>query len=140
MLTKSISQEKTLIEIIKISKDLITGFRIRFSWFDFTCGEEYHNTKIPYVLSQLERIVLASGMLLRDINRSILHDITLDYHSKHWLSGKEPKACLETLQQMEDLAKDDVSALSAGTCTENMISLFEERQSCFRFLLETDIR
>lgn len=138
MLTKFVSQEKTLTEIIKISKNLISSFRS--TWFYSTYDEEYHDTEIPNLQDQLEKIVLASGMLLKDINRSILHETTLDYHSKRWLSGKEPKACFETLQQMEDSSlKADVPALSAEARTVNMISLFEERQSCFRFLLETDI-
>ena len=138
MLTKSISQEKTLIEIIKISKFLTGSFRP--PWFYSTHDEECHNTEIPCLLCQLKKIILASGMLLKDINRSILHDTTLDYHSKDWLSGEEPKACLETLQQMENSAlKADDQALSTEARTENMISLFEEREGCFRFLLETDI-
>ena len=86
------------------------------------------NTKFQHVLSLLEKIRLASGALLQKINQSFLHNTTLDHHSKCWLSGKEPKACLEILQQMVNLASDSVNApaLSIKDQINNVIELFDK--------------
>lgn len=73
--------------------------------------ERTGNQEIPNVLSRLKKIRLTSGALLHTINESFLDNSTaLDGHSKSWLSGKEPEACLRILQQMVDLTRVDTPA------------------------------
>lgn len=106
----------------------------------YTPGGECHHPEITHVLSQLKSIRLASGILLQAINRSVLHNTALDSHSQCWLSGKEPKGCLETLQRMEeDWAKARAVALPGKDRAKNIISMFLGREGFFRFLLELDL-
>lgn len=109
------------------------------------------NLKIPRVLSRLEKIIFASGALLQEINKSFLDNSNLDYFSKRWLSGKEPKSCLDILQQMANLTRvdapeetvnldggghyDEPCHLPSEDKINDAITLFNEQQSHFRFLV-----
>ena len=90
---------------------------------------------IPDVVYQLERICLASGTLLHEINQSVLHNTRLNYDSKRWLSEKEPKACLEVLQRMMNLAEANGPGPSVEKQVNHVTTLFDEEQTHFHLLL-----
>ena len=111
------------------------------------------NLKITRVLSQLEKIVWASGALLQAINKSFLNNSTVDYRSKQWLKGEESKACLETLQQMVKMTRVDMAqdtpitsdcfdeprSASSEDKINYVLTLFNEQHSHFHFLLAADV-
>ena len=102
---------------------------------------------------QLERIVVASGAILETLNGALLLGSgTLDDRLKDWLSGEDPKRCLNILNRMEALLgpKLDHSqgiksffqssrSVSTKDKSNEAIRLFWKHESYFHFLLSTEI-
>ncbi|KAF8557457.1 hypothetical protein OG21DRAFT_1520519 [Imleria badia] len=141
--------ERTLTKIMTISRELI-------SILVEASAQKIGNLEIPRVLNQLEKIILASGTLLQAINKSFLYNSAINRRSKCWLSGKEPKACLEILQQMVKVTRvdaleqavvnlegdnhfDDPCPLPSEDKIDDVIVLFNEQQNHFHFLLAADV-
>jgi len=132
---------KTLVEIARVSRQLSDEF-------------VKHARGKTSESFQLEKIVVASGVILEALNGALLHNGNVDERLKDWLSGSEPNMCLDVLSRMEVLlnAKADdgyhrglkgyfrpPSSLPTQDKSIEAIRLFRKHQSYFHFLLSTEI-
>ncbi|KAG6374511.1 hypothetical protein JVT61DRAFT_4555 [Boletus reticuloceps] len=143
--------ERILTNVLTFSREVIAVVNAGAT------GRKIGDLEVPLVLSQLEKIVLASGALLQATHISFWDNSAIDYRSRRWLSGKEPKACLEILQHMVRLARVDMIEESVVNSEgsnhgdelayplppqdkiNDVVALFNEQQSHFRFLLALDL-
>ena len=102
---------------------------------------------------QLEKIVVASGAILETLNGTMfLGNGTIDDRLKDWLSGEEPRRCLEILNRMEALLRPKLDhgqgvkkflqssrSMSTKDKSNEAIRLFWKHESYFHFLLSTEI-
>jgi hypothetical protein len=102
---------------------------------------------------QLEKIVVASGAILETLNGALLLGSgTIDDRLKDWLSGEEPKRCLDILNRMEVLLGSKLDhghgvrnffqssrSMSTKDKSNEAIRLFWKHESYFHFLLSTEI-
>jgi len=104
---------------------------------------------------QLEKIVVASGAILETLNGALfLGTGTVDDRLRDWLSGEEPKRCLDTLNRMEALLSPKLKRshgvyvrnffqssrpVSTKDQSEEAIRLFSKHEGYFHFLLSIEI-
>ena len=102
---------------------------------------------------QLEKIVVASGAILETLNGALfLGNGTVDDRLVDWLSGEEPKRCLDILNRMEALLGPKLDhgqgamnffqssrSVSTKDKSSEAIRLLWKHESYFHFLLSTEI-
>ncbi|KAF9218153.1 hypothetical protein BS17DRAFT_791988 [Gyrodon lividus] len=99
---------------------------------------------------QLQHIALASSLTLEAVRRSssLSNDPDIDRCLLEWLTSDEPKACLDTLQAMKSLLRDEtwsrriismIVLVSKEDKIQEAIRLFQSQRASFHFLLATDI-
>ena len=132
------SAQKTLIDIASVSQRVVNTLT--------------RDTGCKTVEScRLDRIVVGSRSILEILNKKLLlQDHRVDSRLVDWLQSKEPQACLDTLNKMEDVLmkkveysvknffKGSQSAHAKGK-NDEAIRLFQMNQGYFHFLLTTDV-
>jgi hypothetical protein len=144
MTTHNASAAVSLVKVAQASQKLITVAT------GYAKGIKNAPNSHIQLEGQLQRIVAASNLALRTINRSssLCNDPDIDRRLVEWLLSDEPQNCLNTLKAMEKLLKDRPlsrqflvmipSVRNEGTIQE-AIALFNTRRPSFHFLLTMDI-
>ena len=131
---------KTLVEIASVSQRL------------FNKLVKYAGGKTIECF-QLEKIVVASGTILETLNGALfLQNGTIDDRLKDWLSGNEPKTCLDVLTRMDALLSPTVGqghgvknffrsspSLLTNDKSIEAIRVFWKHEGYFHFLLTTEV-
>ena len=133
---------KILVDIASVSRRV----------FDTLIRNTGHKTVESF---RLEKIVVAAGAILEALNEALfLGSGAVDDRLSDWLSGEEPKQCLDVLNRMEALlqvgSKLDHSLgvknffqssrpASTKDSSNGAIRLFWEHEVYFHFLLSTEI-
>ena len=134
------SASKTLVDIAIVARQL-SDTLVKYAG---------HKTVETF---QLEKIVVASGAILKTLNQDFLPGSgTVDDRLSDWLDSEEPKTCLDILNRMETLLGPKLnpgyrvnrlfqSSRSVHTKDRSHEALrhFWKHEGYFHFLLSTDI-
>ncbi|KAF8557484.1 ankyrin [Imleria badia] len=135
------SAGKTLVNIASVSRRVLNTLN----------SYTGHKTVESF---QLEKIVVASGTILETLNGALFlqSSINVDDRLKDWLSGEEPKMCLDILNRMEALLNPKLDhghgvknffrssrSVSTKDKSNEAIKLFWKQEGYFHFLLSTEI-
>ena len=134
------SARKTLVDIAFVSRRLS----------DTLVKYARHKTVETF---QLEKIVVASGAILKTLNKALLPGSgTIDDRLLDWLNSEEPKTCLDILNRMEALLspKPDFGygvnrpflssrSLHTKDRSNEALRYFWKHEGYFHFLLSTEI-
>lgn len=133
------SAQKTLTAIVSVSQRLGNTL-------------DRHVGRKTVESSHLDKIAVGSRAVLEALNKTfLLKDGDADDRLVDWLNHKEPQACLQTLNKMEEILNKKVEysvkslfrAPRSTTQTQDKVGeairLFQMRRSYFHFLLTAGI-